>query len=177
MKKTTKGALAAGAAAVLLAGGAGTYAAWTASSPTLGAGSITTGHLTVTEKADSTTGWTWQGGVKDGQAVGANDTIAPGDKVAYSGTYVLGIKGTNLQAKVDVTTPAAGTGLPSELTWTPTSSDPLTNLTEADNNKEITAGGTLEFLESATAVANMDKAIPVGDFQVVLKQTAPAVAN
>ena len=174
MKKTTKGALAAGAAAVLLAGGAGTYAAWTAQSPSLEAGSITTGHLTVTEKAGSSTGWTWVGGAKNGEAVKGSDTIAPGDKVAYTGIYVLGIKGTNLNAKVDVTTPQ-GAGIPEELQWTPFSSAPITGLTESQDGQEITAGGTLEFLDSA--VGTMDATIPVGNFQVVLKQTAPAVAN
>lgn len=173
MKKTTKGALAAGAAAVLLAGGAGTYAAWTATSPSLQGGNVTTGHLTVTQKPGTTTGWTWVGGAKDGQAVAATDTIAPGDEVAYTGTYVLGIKGTNLTAKVDVTT-ANGGSIPQELTWTSTSSASLTDLNETNDGDEITAGGTLKFNDSA--VGTMDKTISVGDFQVVLKQTAPAVA-
>lgn len=173
MKKTTKGALAAGAAAVLLAGGAGTYAAWTATSPALDGGTVTTGHLTVTQLPGSTTGWTWVGGAKNGQAVEATDTIAPGDKVAYTGTYVLGIKGTNLTASVEVTTTAGGT-IPAELTWTPTSSASLTNLDETKDGTQVTAGGELTFLESA--VDTMDRSIEISEFQVVLKQTAPAVA-
>lgn len=173
MKKTTKGALAAGAAAVLLAGGAGTYAAWTATSPSIQGGTVTTGHLTVTQKPGSTTGWTWVGGAKDGLALTSTDTIAPGDKVSYTGTYVLGIKGTNLTAKVDVTTANGGT-IPAELTWTPTSNTSLTGLNESDSGDEIVAGGVLEFL--GTATATMDTPINVGDFQVVLKQTAPAAA-
>ncbi|MBM4653639.1 alternate-type signal peptide domain-containing protein [Rhodococcus hoagii] len=50
MNKKTKGAIAAGAAAVLLAGGAGTMAAWN-SSASLPSATITAGELKVTEKA------------------------------------------------------------------------------------------------------------------------------
>lgn len=174
MKKTTKGALAAGAAAVLLAGGAGTYAAWTASGPEADGGTVTTGHLTVTQKQETTTGWTWAGGVKDGLAVEALDTLAPGDTIAYTGTYVLGIEGTNLTAKVDVTTSGGG-AIPDEMTWTPTSSASITDLDEEDNGLEITAGGELAFSDSATGT--MDTDVSIGDFQVVLKQTAPAAVD
>lgn len=173
MKKNTKGAIALGAAALLLAGGAGTYAAWSDSAD-LGGGTVTTGHLKVTQKEGTSAGWTWVGGTKDGQELSESDTIAPGDTIAYSGTYVLGIKGTNLEAALDVTTPT-GDEIPAELTWTPTSSAELTGLNEVeDDEREITAGGQLEFNDDA--VDTMDKSISIGDFQVVLKQTAPAVA-
>ncbi|NKU44191.1 alternate-type signal peptide domain-containing protein [Rhodococcus hoagii] len=47
MNKKTKGAIAAGAAAALLAGGAGSFALWS-DSETLNGGTITAGTLTLT---------------------------------------------------------------------------------------------------------------------------------
>lgn len=175
MKKTTKGAVAAGAAAILLAGGAGTYAAWTATSDQVAGGAVQTGHLKVTEKPGTDTGWKWVEGGTPGTAVGATDTLSPGDKIAYTGTYVLGIKGTNLTAKVDVVR-TDNQPIPGELTWTSTSSAPLTGLKETtDNGREITAGGVLEF--PGTATGTMDTTATIGNFQVVLKQTAPAAVD
>ena len=173
MKKNTKGAIALGAAALLLAGGAGTYAAWS-DEASLDGGSVQTGHLTVTQKEGTSAGWTWVGGAKDGIALSESDTIAPGDTIAYSGTYVLGIKGTNLEATLDVTTPS-GDEIPAELTWAPTSSAELTGLNEAeDDGREITAGGQLKFNDDA--VGTMDQTIDISGLTVTLKQTAPAQA-
>ena len=77
MKKITKGAIALGAAALLLAGGAGTMAAWS-DEASLGGGEVTAGHLRITEAAAGA--WTWA----DGETFDpATDLIVPGDVVEY----------------------------------------------------------------------------------------------
>lgn len=172
MKKTTKGAVAAGAAAILLAGGAGTYAAWTATSDQVAGGAVQTGHLTVTQ--ESSNGWTWTTPGKSGTFNPATMSLAPGDSVAFTGDFKLGIKGTNLTATATVGDASTGS-LPTGLTWTPDVNSTLIGLTQADNNTVIKAGGTLAF--EGTATGSMDQTITINDLAVTLKQTAPAAVD
>lgn len=171
MKKTTKGAVAAGAAAMLLAGGAGTYAAWTATSDQVAGGGVQTGHLTVTQQANN--GWTWTTQDKSGPFDPATMSLAPGDSVKFAGDFKLGIKGTNLTATATVGDASTGS-LPAGLTWTPDTNSTLTGLTQAQNNTVVRAGGTLTF--DGTATGSMDQTINIANLAVTLKQTAPAVA-
>lgn len=174
MKKTTKGALAAGAAAVLLAGGAGTYAAWTATGDAVAGGTVETGNLSVTQQSAK---WEWATTGVTGEftpgTADESDSIAPGDSVKFTGTYELGIKGSNLTADLVATNPATGT-LPSGLSWTPDTSSTLTGLDESANGTTVTVGGTLVFDPNETGSKN--EQINLGDIAVTLKQTAPAVA-
>lgn len=96
MNKSTKGAIAAGAAAALLLGGAGTLAYWNAEGD-LGGGSITAGTLTLTE---STAGaWTLNGeAVSDISSV----LVVPGDTLVYTGAWTIGASGDNLEAEVSL---------------------------------------------------------------------------
>lgn len=100
MNKSTKGAVAAGAAAVLLLGGAGSLAYWNAEG-TVGAGEITAGNLTLT--ASGTPTWTLNGVA----LTTANDlssvTVVPGDELLYTGSWTIGATGDNLEALVDFT--------------------------------------------------------------------------
>lgn len=171
MKKTTKGAVAAGAAAILLAGGAGTYAAWTATSTNVAGGDVSTGYLTVTQEPGA--GWTWTTPGKSGTFDPATMSLAPGDSVEFVGDFKLGIKGTNLTATATVGDAATGT-LPAGLTWVPDVSSELTGLDEDNDGEIVSAGGTLTFDETATG--SMDQEVNIGDLAVTLKQTAPAIA-
>ena len=173
MKKTTKGALAAGAAAVLLAGGAGTYAAWTASTVAASDATVSTGHLTVTQ--DGAGSWSWATPGVTGAFDPASMTLAPGDSVTFSGNYTLGIVGTNLTATLEATNGASGT-LPAGLTWTadPSTATTLTGLNESNDGDTVTVGGTLSFDSEATGT--MDAPVNISDIAVTLKQTAPATA-
>ena len=99
MKKTTKGALAAGSAAVLLMGGAGTLAYWTDSVTTEGT-DIATGHLSL--DLDECTGWTLDGG-----AAYTGQLLVPGDQLTQDCTYTLDIAGAHLsEVDFDVTLPS-----------------------------------------------------------------------
>jgi len=165
MKKSTKGAVACGAAALILAGGAGSMAAWTASSPSTGGGTASSGHLTVT--ATSAPAWTWSAG-GTGAFNPSSDTLSPGDAVHLTGTYTLGIKGTNLKATAAVTN-AGASGLPAGLTFTPDAiGGTLTNLTQANDGQTVTAGGVLSFDSSATS--SMDTSVNVSGLSLTLTQ-------
>ncbi len=89
MKKATKGALAAGSAAVLLMGGAGTLAFWTDSVTAEGT-EITAGHLKLVN-ADCGDDW-----VLDGGAVYGSQLLVPGDSLTKSCSYELDIAGEHL---------------------------------------------------------------------------------
>lgn len=103
MKKTTKGALAAGSAAVLLMGGAGTLAYWTDSVTAEGT-DITSGHLSL--DLDECQGWELDGGdAYTGQL------LVPGDELTQDCTYTLDIAGEHLrEVDFDVTLPSDVTG-------------------------------------------------------------------
>ncbi|OUZ12571.1 hypothetical protein BHE97_02430 [Aeromicrobium sp. PE09-221] len=98
MRKTTKGALAAGAAAALLIGGAGTLAYWTAEDSADG-GPISSGTLTLASNDDCGT-WVYAAG-----SASAGETVTafvPGDVVTTTCSFVVGATGDNLAATVDV---------------------------------------------------------------------------
>src|SRR5699024_571516 len=145
-----KGALAAGAAALLLAGGAGTYAAWTSDGGDSAGGTVTTGRLAV-EQVPESAEWTWQTAGREGDTfVPATDTLVPGDEIRFTSDYLLDIEGTNISAELVATSGATGSGtggaLPSGLSWTPDTGNTLTNLNEEQHDDTtVTVGGTLTF--------------------------------
>ncbi|WP_375003316.1 alternate-type signal peptide domain-containing protein [Aeromicrobium sp. CTD01-1L150] len=99
MKKSTKGALAAGAAAVLLLGGVGTLAFWT-DSETIDGGSVSSGELAL-ENGQCDDDWAYaEGNASAGETVGL---IVPGDSLAKECTFDITAAGDNLQA--ELTTP------------------------------------------------------------------------
>ncbi|WP_394279751.1 alternate-type signal peptide domain-containing protein [Microbacterium sp.] len=92
MKKTTKGALAAGAAAVLLLGGAGTLAYWTAED-TIDGGNIEAGSMELTAV---TCDANW---VEGGQSI---SLIVPGDTITKQCTGTLTLEGDHIGATVEL---------------------------------------------------------------------------
>ncbi|MDO9457444.1 alternate-type signal peptide domain-containing protein [Nocardioides sp.] len=108
MKKTTKGALAASTAAVLLLGGAGSLAYWTATG-TANGGAITAGKLTLSN-GTCDANWVYAPG-----ALKAGTTVAlfvPGDKVTKKCTFTIGATGDNLSATVSAPSTVAFTSAP-----------------------------------------------------------------
>ncbi|MFD4295333.1 alternate-type signal peptide domain-containing protein [Rhodococcus sp. NPDC058505] len=92
MNKQTKGAIAACAAALLLAGGAGTMAAWN-DSATIDGGAITSGTMSLTQQGVA--GWT-----VNGTAVTdiASFKAVPGDVLVYTADFAVAAEGNNLEA-------------------------------------------------------------------------------
>ncbi len=105
MKRSIKGAIAAGAAGVLLTGGAGSLAYWTAEDTTAGT-SVNSGHLALTTPTCGL-GWTL-----NGVAIAyTNQLLVPGDVLTQTCDYVLNVAGANLtKADFTVTVPTAYTG-------------------------------------------------------------------
>ncbi|NKS28042.1 alternate-type signal peptide domain-containing protein [Rhodococcus hoagii] len=102
MNKKTKGAIAAGAAAALLAGGAGTFALWS-DSENLAGGTIQSGKLTLTTAGTPT--WT-----KGGNSIDITTyKVVPGDVITYNATATIGASGNNLAAHLKATVPGLGT--------------------------------------------------------------------
>ncbi|NMM91769.1 hypothetical protein B2J88_47085 [Rhodococcus sp. SRB_17] len=117
MKKTTKAAIAAGAAALLLAGGAGTMASWNASTNAGAAQTVTAGSMAVEQTGTGT--WTWGTG---GTFNPASDKIVPGDVVKYTATYKIDLVGTNLKATLTPSLSGVSGDLASQLTTAASSS-------------------------------------------------------
>lgn len=97
MNKSTKGALAASAAAVLLLGGAGSLAYWSDAAGVDG-GSVNSGFLTL-DAGTCDAVWTHTNGPRVGTDV---VNIVPGDVITKSCTFVIGAEGDNLAATPEV---------------------------------------------------------------------------
>ncbi|GAB2665612.1 alternate-type signal peptide domain-containing protein [Prescottella soli] len=146
MNKKTKGAIAAGAAALLLAGGAGTFATWNAQA-NLNGGSVNSGKLTLTA-----TGSTWS----DSHGVinnWANFKAVPGDVLTYNAQATIGAVGKNLNASLTVD-PASITGALAASLGTPTvtakiGSNPVTTITEANDGNVVDVAVSFTFSSAA----------------------------
>lgn len=177
MKKNTKGAIALGAAALLLAGGAGTYAAWS-DEATLGGGDVTSGQLSIDEVAGSG-GWVWATDDVTGPFNPDDDTIVPGDSIEYTAEYTLTVVGNNLVASL---TPTLGglTGdaaLLGQLEFASDTSTPginLANITAADNGETVTVTTTITFDPATTGQVGANESVSLAGSTILLEQTAPA---
>lgn len=108
MKKTTKGALAAGAAGVLLLGGAGTLAYWT-DDATIDGTDINSGNLKLTG-ADCGDGWILDAGLPSEAVYAGTELLVPGDTLTQECTYTVSAEGDHLEAEFDVELGAGLTG-------------------------------------------------------------------
>lgn len=160
MKKTTKGALAAGTAAVLLLGGAGTLAYWS-DGGTISGGSVTAGELKMSDPVCDP-GWVYA----DGNA-SAGDTVAlivPGDTISKECTFDITATGDNLEGTLTVPTTTTITTAPAapsfDATVTASFAGATSTITEADNGNTVTATIEVEFpfgtAEDATTAININ---------------------
>lgn len=156
MNKTTKGALAASTAAVLLLGGAGSLAYWT-DNDVVQPGSFASGEIKLTNGTCATS-WTYApGNAKAGSVVTA---IVPGDKITKTCTFTVLAKGDNLSA-----TPT----LPAVIPVRKTSSDPGTSTLDATaaatytTTSGFTAGKLTPSNNNDTLSAAITVSFPYGD--------------
>ncbi|WZH53510.1 MAG: alternate-type signal peptide domain-containing protein [Nocardioides alkalitolerans] len=170
MQKITKGAIAAGGAAVLLLGGAGSLAFWNATADVPG-GAVDSGELTLTPVAAGQ--WTFNGDpIADPGAV----TLVPGDELAYSGTYTIGAEGDNLEADVAVTGGAAAGSLAPYLTtsldYTVDGADDVDAITEANDGDVLAVDLAISFPFGTTADnASQQQTLDLGAVSIALTQT------
>ncbi|TQF69064.1 alternate-type signal peptide domain-containing protein [Rhodococcus spelaei] len=180
MNKQTKGAIAAGAAALLLAGGAGTMAAWN-STQSLGGGTVSSGKLTLSTVAGST-GWKWVNGPQVGQAFNpASDLLVPGDQVAYNAVVAIGAQGKNLSAKLtaDAASITGTNGLDTALTNVVTADVDGTSLptgaggatvTSAQDNKNVNVHVNFTLPTSVAGTTAQNGTVNLSNFAVTLTQ-------
>ncbi|MGO4201775.1 alternate-type signal peptide domain-containing protein [Rhodococcus sp. TAF43] len=133
MNKQTKGAIAAGAAALLLAGGAGSFALWS-DTESLAGGAIQSGKLTLTTSGTPT--WT-----KGGQSIDISTyKVVPGDVISYNATATIGASGDNLAAHLKATVPGlTGNELAAKLSAVTTASVGGTTLPTDEDGVAITS--------------------------------------
>lgn len=104
MNRKTKGALAVGAGAILLLGGAGSFALWSDEAP-VGGDAIQTGDLQL--DCGSAGAWTdvSPDGIVGGTAVDpATDLMVPGDWWKFANTCTVVVTGKNMRAEISVDT-------------------------------------------------------------------------
>jgi alternate signal-mediated exported protein len=172
MKKSLKGALAAGAAAVLLLGGAGTLAYWN-NTQTVGGGDFASGSLTLTPLNACDT-WNLDTGEPGGQPFDpATGTLVPGDTVSKVCTFTIDAVGDHLRATV-VANPGTNTGalIPS-LTIAATGLEvggaAVTEITEADDAQTLTVTVSATFDSAAdNTTQNLDGTLD--DIDIVATQ-------
>lgn len=173
--KTLKAAGAAVAAGVLLLGGAGTLAYWSADAGVSG-GDIASGQLNLTGSACDDT-WMLNGDT----AYTTGMLIVPGDTLTKSCSYTIAATGENLQATLTANEPT-GTGLvgatlgaaytvddPTDTTDTPAA---VEQITEDNDGDVLTATLTVDF-PYGTAVDNtsQDMTATLDAYTVTAKQT------
>lgn len=179
MKKTTKAAIAAGAAAVLLLGGAGTLAFWS-DSVTIDGGEVNSGSLALSD-ATCDAGWVYAAGnANAGEPV---SLIVPGDSVTKDCTFTVTATGDNLEATLDTPDTVPVTSEPAAPTLQATASAAYTidgvaasnTITSANDGDVITAAITVDFPfgDAATINANDTQGIlaALDDITVTLTQT------
>lgn len=129
MNKATKGAVAAGAAAVLLLGGLGSFALWQ-DDETVAGGTINSGELNF--EPTGTPVWTDISDDIGGEVVIGPDPsgylIVPGDVLEYTNQYTVNSAGENLEATI---TAAFGQVVADGATPTPGSTQLAAALTAA----------------------------------------------
>ena len=160
MKKSTKGALAASAAGVLLLGGVGSLAYWTAEG-TADGGAITAGDLKLTagECGDD---WVYApGSASAGEPV---VLFVPGDEIRQVCTFELQATGDNLSATVALPTTFTPTETPAATSaeFTVDGGFAIAGGTPA-NDRTIANGGTITSADDgSTITATIDVTVPFG---------------
>lgn len=180
MNKTIKGAFAAGTAAVLLLGGAGTLAYWN-DTATVGGTTFTAGDLKLDSTSCGTAGWTVTNAVTQTTPVAftpGSDKIVPGDVLKKTCTVSIVAVGKNLKADLGVTG-GASTASTMDSGAFSVSGDfklggqALSTITSANNGQTVAATITVTF-PRGTAVDNASKlkTINLADYTVTATQSA-----
>jgi alternate signal-mediated exported protein len=195
MNKLIKGAVTGAAGIALLLGGAGTFAAWNASTSIAAGKSINTGKLSI--DAVSNAKW-FDINDKTGASSEITTTIddyvfAPGDHVQLTEDLTLTATGNNLEASLAATLPASlkdkGFTVAAALTpattasnirtddggktYTVTTTDGAATTLTVPVTVDITFDGTTQN-ELADGSSSMSQNISLSDVTIDLKQVNPA---
>ncbi|MCX6401331.1 MAG: alternate-type signal peptide domain-containing protein [Propionibacteriales bacterium] len=175
MKKSTKGALAAGSAAVLLMGGAGTLAFWTADAEVDGI-SVTAGELKIVSDTCADADWIFDSGEDEASKVyEAGDLIVPGDVLTKNCSFEVQATGEHLRANLDATAPVRGGTLTNTDVTIASSfligANPVVDgvITEANDGDVVNASLTVTFLPGSLN-ASQTGTVSLTDFGFSLTQ-------
>ncbi|MCJ0891378.1 alternate-type signal peptide domain-containing protein [Rhodococcus sp. ARC_M5] len=182
MNKATKGAVAAGAAAVLLLGGLGSYALWQ-DTETVTGGTIDSGELNFDPVA-GTANWT-ETSVTPNADLGTDPStflIVPGDVLEYTTDYVVNWAGDNLRATItaDFTDVAGDTDLAAALdtevsvnggTSLPNGS--AVDLPLTTSPQTITVAVTITFDQATADLIAQNESVDLNAFTLTLDQVRP----
>ncbi|MDV8055840.1 MULTISPECIES: alternate-type signal peptide domain-containing protein [unclassified Rhodococcus (in: high G+C Gram-positive bacteria)] len=194
MNKATKGAIAAGAAAVLLLGGLGSYALWQ-DTETVAGGTINSGELNFAPTGDPGVWTDVSDDIGGDVTIGPDPSgylIVPGDVLTYDTTYDVNFAGENLEATITAnfsqvaaagTTPTAGsTQLAAALaasaqvsvgTGVPLPNGAAVELPLTTSPQEITVKVTLVFNEATTGLIAQNGSVNLNAFTLTLDQVRP----
>ena len=174
MKKSTKGAIAAGAAGVLLLGGAGTLAYWTAEGDVTGI-DVQAGELAIINDSCADADWVFDGDEDEADKVyEAGDLIVPGDTLSKECSFEIQATGEHLRATVDVTNPTLGGDLAASLDYTGSFQIDAVDVTDGEIT-EANDGDVVDATLSVTFDPNADNttqtlSASLTDFSVLLEQ-------
>jgi alternate signal-mediated exported protein len=179
MKKSTKGAIAAAAAGVLLLGGAGSLAYWN-DSKTVTGGSINSGTLSLTQEAGQVcSSWTLDAAGGPTAYTPGVTLVVPGDVITKTCDYTVNATGAHLAADLamDATSITGSNDLADALTPSATytlDGDAVAtgeDITSTNDGDVLQAAITVTF-ESATAgLVAQGMAAGLDDIVVSLTQT------
>ncbi|MFS3129539.1 alternate-type signal peptide domain-containing protein [Nocardioides sp. Bht2] len=156
MNKSTKGALALGAAAALLVGGVGSLAYWT-DSETVPGGTVNAGHLDlVTDATNAGCGqWTLDSGESAPATYAAGDPLVPGDVLNKTCAFTIAAEGNHLRAQVSATasnlTGDLAPGLVVSATGLTVNGAAATEFTEANDGQALGVTVSVEFTDPGSA--------------------------
>jgi alternate signal-mediated exported protein len=156
VKKLTKGVLAVSAGGVLILGGAGTLAAWT-DSQTISGGSITSGHLRLAIDAaggpnQGCSNWQLDNKEQAPLTYTVGEPLVPGDVLTKTCAFTVQATGNHLRATVGIsavnfsgTNGDFGGMLTAAVSGVKVNGSTVTEITEADNGKTMSASVTVTF--------------------------------
>jgi alternate signal-mediated exported protein len=167
MNKSIKGLVAAGAAGLLLLGGAGSLAYWNAAG-TVAGGTVNSGRLALVNPVAGS----W---VLNGTPVTGTITPVPGDQLAYTGSYEVDAVGDDLEATLGVNGGAASGTLVNFVTTSVAATvagQPVTTVTEANDGDRLAVAVNVDFpFGSAVDNASQGKTLDLSAITVTLTQT------
>lgn len=159
MKKATKGVVAASVGGLLLLGGGGTLAYWGDADAVAGGG-FDSGQLRLETDGTNAGCGNWMLNDSEGPAVvyAAGDKIVPSDVLVRDCAFTVKAEGEHLKASVGIGsasfTPGGATGFGGMLTPVVSAlkidGSPVTQLTEAHDEKALTVTVTVTFNTAAT---------------------------
>jgi alternate signal-mediated exported protein len=173
MNNKVKGALAAGAAGILLLGGLGSLAAWS-DSTTSDPGILSSGELSLDEPTAGA--WFDVTTVPAGESIDiAAFDIVPGDVVEYRASVVVQAEGDNLSA----TLTADGSGIVAPTALSPyistevaanIGSAAVTTITEDNDGQTIDFVVTVAFSDTAVLQQGQNSSVDLSALAVTLQQ-------